>query len=383
MKKHVIVVLLFLTITSFSFTQNYYEIPYVGETSKLEELTGTEKDRLIQHYGFQRTINQFMPNMQPITGELKSIYREIIPSNSNATPMTAYRLMYLITDNINKTGETSLNFNENDRTKHKTYGQVIYIENMQKTKSELFYQQIYFGDQWYHSINNAFGVAGSNVLFRIIGEDILSVEYFISALHSARGLDEDGSDFDRFQNAKIFRDKIINIMDKTKLCEVEASFPLVDKNNPYRYSIQNAFDGNPATSFVEDTDDDLFEILCRFNFLTTKEDESVEISKVKLLNGYAQNERLYLLNNRLKKFNFNYSPADEFARKAKFYDIFANEILPNKLGYYEKAFTPMRFNSITLVGTDIYHGEQYSDTCISELDYFSNNNGWLFGGIGE
>ena len=39
---------------------------------------------------------------------------------------------------------------------------------------------------------------------------------------------------------------------------------LIDKKNPFRYTLQNAFDGDPATSYVENSKNDLIEII--FNF---------------------------------------------------------------------------------------------------------------------
>ncbi len=42
--------------------------------------------------------------------------------------------------------------------------------------------------------------------------------------------------------------------------KIEASDYLFDSKCPLKYSIQNAFDGNPATSYVENTEDDLMKI---------------------------------------------------------------------------------------------------------------------------
>lgn len=38
---------------------------------------------------------------------------------------------------------------------------------------------------------------------------------------------------------------------------IDCSKPLIDEKDVFRYTIQNAFDQNPATSYVEDTEDDL------------------------------------------------------------------------------------------------------------------------------
>jgi hypothetical protein len=72
--------------------------------------------------------------------------------------------------------------------------------------------------------------------------------------------------------------------------EISASECLVDPNMPLRYSLQNAFDGDPATSYVENTGDDL--IVVRVTIAGAK--------KLAIINGYAQTSFLYYANNRIK-----------------------------------------------------------------------------------
>ncbi|GHV59443.1 hypothetical protein AGMMS49579_27050 [Spirochaetia bacterium] len=116
-----------------------------------------------------------------------------------------------------------------------------------------------------------------------------------------------GYEFNQGQSADMYRctfDKLFEEMEKKfdryssykdiKLCSIDAPFPLLDRNNPFRYSIQNAFDGSPATSYVGDTEDRLFEI----NILFTTPFEFVKIA---LINGYAQSEMLYRRNNRISE----------------------------------------------------------------------------------
>ena len=65
---------------------------------------------------------------------------------------------------------------------------------------------------------------------------------------------------------------------------IQASHCLFDSKSPFKYSIQNAFDGNPATSYVENTEDDLMKIDVWLG-------EAVE--QMAIINGYASNEFLY------------------------------------------------------------------------------------------
>ena len=69
---------------------------------------------------------------------------------------------------------------------------------------------------------------------------------------------------------------------------IQASHYLFDSKSPLKYSIQNVFDGNPATSYVENTEDDLIKL--SFPVYGNKYSGRFTIS---LINGYASNEKLY------------------------------------------------------------------------------------------
>lgn len=137
-----------------------------------------------------------------------------------------------------------------------------------------------------------------------------------------------------------------------KYIRIESSDYLVDSKKPLKYSIQNAFDGNPATSYVENTEDDLFDI-------------KIHIKKYHpffaVINGYSSSEELYKKNNRIKLFNYNY------------------ELLDNELKYQ---FIDGQGNAYFKV-KDIYKGKRYNDTCIAELNVKFLETSWLFGDIHE
>jgi hypothetical protein len=133
---------------------------------------------------------------------------------------------------------------------------------------------------------------------------------------------------------------------------ISASDCLVDEKSPLKYSIQNAFDGDPATSFVENTDDDLMRIEVHIPLYNPK---------IAIINGYAQNSSLYKLNNRIKLFNYNYVLND------------------NQLDYQIQKCEGNDY----LIVKKIYSGEKYNDTCIAELNFWHQDTGWLFGDIHE
>ena len=143
---------------------------------------------------------------------------------------------------------------------------------------------------------------------------------------------------------------------------IYASDFLWDLNDPLKYGLQNAFDGNPATSYVENTEDDLFEI---------KIYDAKYHPLFAIINGYAQNEKLYMDNNRVKLFNYNYNLSD---------------------GTLNYQFIKGQGNT-KLVVKDFYKGLKYSDTCIAELnmkavkDFYAElkpeESDWIFGDIDD
>jgi hypothetical protein len=143
--------------------------------------------------------------------------------------------------------------------------------------------------------------------------------------------------------------------------EIDASDCLVDPNIPLRYSLQNAFDGDPSTSYVENTDDDLLVIKLAVKDITCK--------KITIINGYAQDMPLYKDNNRIKTIRLYYP------RSSKFYDI---ELADNTLGWQFIETNDCDINTI-----EIYRGEKYNDTCIAEYNVYTDQYGWLFGDIDE
>jgi hypothetical protein len=132
--------------------------------------------------------------------------------------------------------------------------------------------------------------------------------------------------------------------------EIEASLCLVDLKNPLWYGIQSAFDGDPTTSYVENTGDDL--IIIRILVGGAR--------KLAIINGYAQNQPLYYANNRVKKL------------------IWPTEIeLADNTLDYQFAKIP---HGQELKTSELYRGNKFSDTCIAELNV-KVEHGWLFGDI--
>ena len=146
--------------------------------------------------------------------------------------------------------------------------------------------------------------------------------------------------------------------DKADKVSIDVSdFLIDDMKCPLKYSIQNAFDGNPSTSYVENAKIDMIEI--KFCIYT-----GYVPDKLAIINGYAQNNSLYKSNNRIKTITDNlYSSAFELKDDCLDYQ-----------------YVPWKENSVLSIA--IYKGKLYDDTCIAELNLLCNNS-WLFGDLNE
>ena len=369
----------FLLLGMFAFAQNYYEVPYAGTRSRLTKLTTAEEDvfvkensvrriydvpdydRLLRgekvHFGFfTEEEDQHLYN-HDIYAELLNVYKEEIPDEKGNYRLTVYRAMYDLKRTI------TFNLKEGDHTKRKCLGQIIYVP--QNEKYVQYEKQVYYGDEAYMG-SNTLGVQASNVQFRICGENVFAFYTKLAYMLLEYGHGEDAyNDSDGFTENAIYKTQISNIMDKTQVCEVDVDFPLIDKDNPFRYSAQNAYDGDPATSYVEDTENDLFGI--RFDF--TKHGQEYEFKKTtgfKIINGYASSKDLYMKNNRIKKISFGSQ------KNPTFYN-FQDKILD-----YQDVNFEYSLYALTITCLEVFKGNKYSDTCLSEVNIKFEDDSLLF-----
>ena len=172
---------------------------------------------------------------------------------------------------------------------------------------------------------------------------------------------------------------------------IECSKPLIDEKDTFKYTIQNAFDKNPATSYVEDTDDDLFSIRCIFAkelFFQNHSwviGKSLSINNISVINGYAANENLYFSNNRVKEliissYNLeNKKKSDNFLKELS--KIYTGILKDNNLSFSTIQIPKEKIYSVTFSCTQLYKGKKYNDTCLAEFDLYNKNVGWFFGGV--
>ena len=155
---------------------------------------------------------------------------------------------------------------------------------------------------------------------------------------------------------------------------IDCSKPLIDEKDTFKYTIQNAFDKNPATSYVEDTDDDLMYISFGLSYKNSKgKPEMVNNKKIAIINGYAKNYDLYKNNNRVKEINGDIYSNGELLFKHK-ETLFLDDF---KFDYQVFDWEPRESFSVQ----NIYKGSKFNDTCIAEIDFCNKKSGWLFGGL--
>ena len=139
--------------------------------------------------------------------------------------------------------------------------------------------------------------------------------------------------------------KSMDFEKESQAIRMEASFPLIDKERPFVYTLQNAFDGDERTSFVEDTEDNLLTVK-----ITQPNKEPLPCKKLRVINGFASSERLYRSNNRIREIESE--NGDSFSCK------------DDSLSYQESEWA-----SSQVIVKSFYKGEKYSDTCLAEVDF--------------
>ena len=154
-----------------------------------------------------------------------------------------------------------------------------------------------------------------------------------------------------------------------KAIHINASEFLWDEKSPLKYALCNAFDGNPETSYVENTEDDLFHIYISFPGLS---------KKIALINGFCKNSDLYKKNNRIKEIASEFTNDSEVSTELT--DM--NErfkIEDNNLNFQVLDYVSNGHMFIS----QIYPGTNYNDTCLAEINFYADESKWLFGEVDE
>lgn len=179
----------------------------------------------------------------------------------------------------------------------------------------------------------------------------------------------------------------------------EAPSFLYDEEEPLKYALLNAFDGDPSTSYVEDsrnfwiarkrnsTDDTVNDLYTKDNLLWIRFAWRVGpyyfpggFSAFRIINGYASDEVWYGRNNRPRVVQDGY-------HKGWLWDVeYACRLREEKCVLADNSldWQEFKFNlSQYFVVTDIYRGSLYNDTCIAELDFKYDGYAGPEGDVGD
>ena len=125
---------------------------------------------------------------------------------------------------------------------------------------------------------------------------------------------------------------------KTVHCEST----LIDEKCPFMYTIQNAFDKNPETAYVEKSEDD---------DITISIVSDAKIKQVGIINGFVKTPKLYASNNRIRKIDIN----------NKFFEL--KDMHSKDFVFFQIPLSA----KIHIQTMELYKGTRYSDTCIAEI----------------
>ena len=142
--------------------------------------------------------------------------------------------------------------------------------------------------------------------------------------------------------------------------KISASDSLVDPDSPLRYSLQNAFDGDPSTSFVANAQDELLSISIGYT-----------IRGIAIINGHTRSVTTCISNNYLRSITtvvICTEEGREEKRKIELVDdILSWQIIENAVGWF--------------TANEVYLQDNCRIVFVTEFNVFSENYGWLFGDI--
>ena len=142
------------------------------------------------------------------------------------------------------------------------------------------------------------------------------------------------------------------------LTKAEATATLKDYKD-ITYAAGNALDGDLTTCWAYPVEDE-------GAVLTLSSDEPQTVRGIRLTPAYAKSERLALANNRVKSIHVELSDGAAF-------DFSVEPDLP---GNMYQSFASFAFDAAheitwaTVQVTEVYAGDKYTDTCISEIALF-------------
>lgn len=132
------------------------------------------------------------------------------------------------------------------------------------------------------------------------------------------------------------------------------------------YSALNAFDGDFSTAWVPESNSSGIGETLQIVF-----DKAIEFDEIQIINGFAY-KNLYMHNNRVKSLKVSVLLAGAGSGGEITQEDFT--LNDNMSEYYQSMNyrNMQRGNVVVFEITDIYKGQKYDDTCISEIRFYKN-----------
>lgn len=143
------------------------------------------------------------------------------------------------------------------------------------------------------------------------------------------------------------------------------TFNVLIENKVFDYAIDKMIDSNPATSFVESSEDD------NISFDINLYELSRNIKGLKIINGFAKNENLYKSNNQVK--TISVKAYGSSITKPIFEKTFK---LKQTMDFQFIELNIENCRRLHIQSIELYKGTKYNDTCIAEFDILTDD-GWL------
>lgn len=126
----------------------------------------------------------------------------------------------------------------------------------------------------------------------------------------------------------------------------------------YSYEAKNLCDNDPNTCWAEGADGagigESFTVECF---------EEVTMSGLIISNGYCKSQKLFELNNRLKDITIVFDDGSQMRTTLK--DGFENRKAVVDFG------RDVTTKTVTVIIESVYNGDDYNDTCVSEVEYYT------------
>ena len=137
------------------------------------------------------------------------------------------------------------------------------------------------------------------------------------------------------------------------------------ENKVFDYTIDKMLDSNPATSYVENSEDN------NTYFTVIFPQKNRNVKGLRIINGFAKNNNLYMANNQIKTIIIE-GYQDDVTTPA----FVKTWNLKQTMDYQIIKFDFPDCERLYIKSIDLYKGTKYNDTCIAEFDILTDD-GWL------